>query len=231
MTANIPGIELLEIVAERLDALLEEVVFLGGAATALFVTDPGAPQVRHTTDVDVIVETAARMDYYKLSEKLRQLGFHEAVEEGTPICRWRVGEVALDVMPTRGEVLGFSNRWYPDAFAKANRCKLPTGIIIKLVTPPHFLATKVEAFQSRGKGDFLLSHDMEDIVTIIDGRAEIVEEVKNCDPELKAFLTESVRSFLEKEAFLESISGHLPPDVASQRRASFVLDRLRSISS
>jgi hypothetical protein len=52
-------------VAGRLGNLRERVVFLGGAATALLITDSAAPDVRVTTDVDVIVEIASRGDYYR----------------------------------------------------------------------------------------------------------------------------------------------------------------------
>lgn len=54
-------------VATRLGHLRDRVVFLGGAATALLVTDSGAPDVRVTIDVDVIVEIASRGDYYRLA--------------------------------------------------------------------------------------------------------------------------------------------------------------------
>ena len=42
------SIELLEIAAETLGELLEEVVFVGGATVVLWITDPGAPPVRPT---------------------------------------------------------------------------------------------------------------------------------------------------------------------------------------
>jgi hypothetical protein len=35
-----------------------------------------------------------------------------------------------------------------------------------------FVATKLEAFASRGGGDFLTSHDLEDVLNIVDGREE-----------------------------------------------------------
>jgi hypothetical protein len=47
-------------VAARLGHLREQVVFLGGAATALLITDSAAPLVRVMGDVDVIVEIASR---------------------------------------------------------------------------------------------------------------------------------------------------------------------------
>ena len=64
-------------VAERLGDLRERVVFLGGAATTLLITDPAAPDVRPTLDVDVIVEIGSGPDYYRLGQSLREIGFTE----------------------------------------------------------------------------------------------------------------------------------------------------------
>ena len=50
-------------VAECLGPLRQKVVFLGGAATGLFITDEAAPEVRATKDVDIIVEILSRSDY------------------------------------------------------------------------------------------------------------------------------------------------------------------------
>ena len=53
-----PNIEILEAAAERLITLNEEMVFVGGCATGLLLTDPAASPVRATIDVDVLVEVA-----------------------------------------------------------------------------------------------------------------------------------------------------------------------------
>ena len=45
---------------------------------------------------------------------------------------------------------------------------------IRVVTAPYFIATKIEAFRGRGRGDFLASHDLEDLIFVIDGRSSIV---------------------------------------------------------
>ena len=72
------------------------VVFLGGAATALLITDSATPDVRVTKDVDVIVEIASRGDYYRLAESLRSFGFAEDTSEGAPVCRWLVDGIVVD---------------------------------------------------------------------------------------------------------------------------------------
>ncbi len=225
------GRVLVETVARRLGPLRAEVAFLGGAAVSLLLSDEGAPEARSTVDVDVIVEVASRLAYYRLADRLRELGFREVSEEGAPVCRWEVGGVLVDVMPTLPEILGFSNRWYAEAFATATETQIAEDLVIRLVTPPYFLATKVEAFESRGGGNFLASHDMEDIVAVLDGRPEIVVEVARSGSPLRHFLRDAFASFLSQRSFVEAVSGHLPPDAASQARAPIVLKRAREITA
>lgn len=217
-------------VATRLGHLRERVVFLGGAATALLITDSAAPDVRVTVDVDVIVEITSRGDYYRLAESLRAAGFAEDAREGAPICRWIVDGTVVDVMPTDDEILGFSNRWYEQAMHHATTRLIDDDVAIRLVTAPYFLATKIEAFRSRGGDDYLISHDMEDIITLLDGRPEIVEEVSAAPEDVREFLAVQFAQFLRSRSFLDALPGHLPPDSASQQRVPILMERITTIS-
>ena len=60
-----PNLEMLGLIAEALGSLRDRRVFLGGCATGLLLTDPAAPTVRTTRDVDVIVEPASRSAYFR----------------------------------------------------------------------------------------------------------------------------------------------------------------------
>jgi hypothetical protein len=60
------NVERILIVAHRLGALANEVVFTGGAVAGLLITDPAVPDIRATIDIDVIVEIVTRTDYYRL---------------------------------------------------------------------------------------------------------------------------------------------------------------------
>jgi hypothetical protein len=83
-----PNLEILKLAVGQLGELIGEMVFLGGCATGLLVTDPAADPIRTTDDVDAIVDVATRAQYYQLSERLRQHGFSEDTSEGAPVCRW-----------------------------------------------------------------------------------------------------------------------------------------------
>jgi len=217
-------------VAKRLGDLRDKVVFVGGCATGLFITDPAIPEVRATQDVDIIVEVASRMAYYRLEEELRLKGFKQDMSENAPVCRWLVDVIKVDIMPTQEEILGFSNRWYLPAIKNAEQLQLEKELTIKLVSPPYFLATKIDAFNGRGGGDYMASHDMEDIITILDGRPEIVSEIRSSSDDLKDFLSRTFRILLASDEFLDSIPGHLSPDRASQTRLPLLIKRLREIA-
>jgi len=90
-----PNLRILELAVERLARLADDLVFLGGCATGLLVTDPGAPPVRATRDVGVITELGSLVEYYRLSKKLRARGFREDRGPGAPICRWVAAGVVL----------------------------------------------------------------------------------------------------------------------------------------
>ncbi len=104
---------------------------------------------------------------------------------------------------------------------------LPGGEQVRAVKAPYFLATKLEAFDGRGERDYLASIDMEDIITLIDGRAEVVDEVAEAAPDIRQFLATRFGNLLQTRSFLDAVSAHLSPDAASQRRMPIVLERIR----
>ena len=223
-------LEMIEQVAEKLGSLRSKVVFLGGSATGFHITDKAEPEIRATKDVDLIVEGASIVEYHRLEKTLMQLGFFRKLHEDDPICRWYINDVIVDVMPTDENILGFSNRWYLAAIKNSVKIELEQGLEILIVTAPYFLGTKLDAFFGRGKGDYLASHDMEDIINLINGRTEVWEDVKKAEPDLKNFIIKSFQGFLEDELFLEALPGHLLPDQASQARRSIILERIKKIA-
>ena len=216
-------------IAERLGPLRAKVVFLGGSATGFHITDKAEPEVRATRDVDIIVEAASVVAYHRLEKTLIELGFSQKIQEEDPICRWYIDDVIVDLMPTDENILGFSNSWYLPAIKNSVTIELKPNFEIRLVTAPYFLATKLDAFFGRGKGDYLVSHDMEDIINLINGRVEIIEDIQTSKADLKEFIINSLQGFLDDELFLEALPGHLLPDKASQGRRDIILKRIKKI--
>jgi len=145
------------------------------------------------------------------------------------VCRWLLDDKIIDSMPTRGDILGFSCVWYPLAYETATPIQLPDGTVIRLVTPACFLATKLSAFADRGRRDPITSHDLEDVIAVIDGRQEIVSDVSQAP----AILRSAIRELLDKVLALQDaedvVAAHLLPDAKSQERLPLVLDRIRGL--
>jgi predicted nucleotidyltransferase len=222
---------MVERIAEALGPLRERFVFLGGSATGLLITDQKAAAIRVTKDVDVIVEVATQSAYYQIDEALRAQGFRNDTSEGAPTCRYRLENLILDVMPTDPTILGFSNQWYPEAIHTAHEVVLPCGLTIRLVAPAYFLGTKLEAFFGRGQSDYYGSHDLEDLLAVVDGRPVIEREIENAPPALRAYLSGKLGALLADAQFCYALAGHVPGDPGSQARVPILLRRLKTIAA
>ena len=228
MRPDDPNYEYLLLIANALGDLRDNVVFVGGCTAGLLLTDPAAEGIRATKDVDAIVEAATLRQYYELESRLPALGFVREADSDV-ICRWRHAAtgVLFDLMPIDPTILGFSNRWYPEAARTATRVRLNDRIEIRRIAAPAFIATKLEAFVSRGRGDFLSSHDLEDVLTVVDGRSSIVDELRTASHELRQFVRETVSALLSEPRFED----YLPGMLADSSRTQIVLERLRSLVS
>lgn len=72
-----PNLDKLELVAHALGDLRGQLVFVGGCAVELLLTDPAPARV--TFDVDLVARDV-------------------------PICRWRYNNLEVDLMPTDARV-------------------------------------------------------------------------------------------------------------------------------
>ena len=105
------------------------------------------------------------------------------------------------------------------------------GRFARVIGPALFLATKLEAFEDRGKGDFYGSHDLEDIITLLDGRATIVQEVSSASDDVRRFIAGKFQNALKESDFLDAFPGHLSGMSGSRQRASMVMERVIAIAA
>ena len=226
MNVHDPNVAKVELIAQALGELREQLVFVGGCAVGLLLTDPAAAPPRVTYDVDLIAEVAALRAYHQLEGEFSRRGFARDMAADAPICRWRYQRLEVDLMPTDPQVLGFANRWYPLAVAGAERKLLPSGTTIRLIGAAAFMATKFEAFADRGRNDLLGSHDAEDIINLVDGRPELVADVASAPHELRSYLAERCGMWLVRPEFTDALTGMIAPDEALAERVQTVLQRL-----
>lgn len=211
-------------VYDALEEIAGEVVFVGGATVSLYADRP-ATESRPTEDVDILIEVAGRAGYAAIEEKLRSKGFTN--DPGSKvICRYIINNVVVDVMPTDKDILGFSNRWYEQAFATAQQFSLDDGYDISIMLPEYFLATKLEAFKSRGKGDGRLSTDFEDIVFVLNNRTAIWQEMEQAAPEVQSYLRDTFSKLMAIKYFGEWVEANL--EFYEQARARHISGKLQT---
>lgn len=223
-------------VADNLKELRDQVVFVGGMVRGALVTDPAVPGPRPTKDVDLILDLQSATHRVEIEARIRELGFRADMSEGAPICRYVLrgaapdgADIPVDFMPLDPRIFGFSNVWYPDAYSASQRVHTASGAI-RVIDAPHFVATKLEAFAARGGGDYY-HHDLEDVVVLVDGRSSLLDELAATSKELQHFIASEIGGLLGSPAFVESLSGHLPGDAASQARLPLLTARLKAFAA
>jgi predicted nucleotidyltransferase len=221
-----PNLDLLLAIARALGPLRERVVFVGGCATGLLVTNPAVTDIRSTEDVDAIIEIASLVAYHALRPELTKLGFVQTMRDNTPPFRWLWQRMQLDLVPLDEKVLGFANAWYRTGFAKAVVSHPAPDVSLKHLSAPYFLATKFEAFKDRGRNDVYASHDLEDIITIVDGRAELVDEIAQAPADVRAYIVSNIQALVDHP----EITNALPGIVLRSIRAAVVMQRLEAIA-
>lgn len=95
--------------------------------------------------------------------------------------------------------------------------------MIRAVSAPAFVATKLEAFIQRGHGDILGSHDLEDVLNIVDGREELGLELDATPAGPREAIREILGELLAHADFVNA----LPGLIADPDRTEIVLARLR----
>jgi predicted nucleotidyltransferase len=204
-----PNLGLLTGMALAMGPLCEQVVFVGGCATGLLVDNTALMDVRPTEDVDAIVEVASLAAYHRVAAGLMERGFKQTLADNTPPFRWFWNRMQLDLVPLDEKVLGFANPWYRVGYEAALTVELADGLRVRHLSAPHFLATKFEAFKDRGKNDVYLSHDLEDIMTVMEGRTAVAQEMAAAHVAVRQHVGQSVAVLLAMPDFHNALPGLL----------------------
>lgn len=188
--------------------------------------DRVSSELRPTDDVDILIELTKYDEFTQIEEKLRSKGFSNDIGSGV-ICRYKVQGITVDVMPTSGNILGFTNKWYEEGTRNGMHISVDENIEIRLFMPVYFLASKFEAFKSRGRNDGRQSSDFEDIVYIFNNRSAIWQEINEADRSVKDYLIYEMGSLLQNKYLDEWIGCHL--EYAEQRRVGFIIGSMQEL--
>jgi len=212
-------------VAQALQDLKEQMVFVGGAVISMYTDDPAADEIRPTGDIDLTIQLGGFAEWSNLQERLAKLGFSPD-PEGRAICSYLYKEISVDIMPAQDSSVGKSNRWYKPGFGYLWEVPVKDEKI-RILSVPYFLATKFEAFNHRG-GDYRTSHDFEDIIYVIDNRMNVVAEILAADKTVQTFLVQELSKVLESRFMEEIISSQISPLIVAERYP-IVLGKIRAI--
>lgn len=164
----------------------------------MLVTDNTVMEdIRFTDDVDLVIELAGITDWHRLIERLATRGFKITGQDEVN-CRFRFKGIIVDVMPSDPVILGYSNRWLTEGLTQSTTITLAANRKIQIFRPIHFLASKLEAFKGRGGGD-PYHKDVEDIIILIDGRPELLEELQQANAGLKQFISSEIAKLSKLE--------------------------------
>lgn len=214
-------------VANALGELNEKVIYVGGATVSLYVNDPAADDVRPTKDVDISIKVASFVELEDIREQLTDKGFIQSSDLDV-ICRFKLEDILVDVMATKPIAWAPANPWFEKGFEKLEKTKV-NDITIQIMPLTFFLASKFTAFHDRGGNDPRFSHDLEDIIYIIDNRTDWHQILINeQDQEVKEFLINEFRNILTSNKIQEAILGNLFYET-QDKRFSMIMDKINQV--
>jgi predicted nucleotidyltransferase len=228
MTPQLDAELMLLMVARALgQQILDKVAFVGGCTTSLLVTDEFSKEdARYTDDVDLIIGVMSQIEWHKFERTLtHEKGFRHSIEDKV-LCRLYLGELKVDFMPFDGSILGFTNCWYEKALATATPYNLKDEFTIRVLTPPLFIATKLEAYRGRGNNDPIGSKDVTDIIALFDGRLSLVDEIQQADRDIREYISVQLADLLQNSNFDYAVQGSTKSD---KERENLIFQRIEDV--
>jgi len=212
-------------VAKALKHLKEKMIFVGGAVVSLYTDDSSADEIRPTGDIDMTINLMNYNDWNKMQEQLAELGFYPD-PFGHAICSYKYNNIPVDIMPAHDGPLGPANKWYQWGFDNLQKVFVKDEEIL-ILPAPCFLATKFEAFNDRGT-DLRTSHDIEDIVYVLDNRVDIVQEINNTHLEIRKFLQSEIQNIIALGLMDDVLNAHIHP-IMRDERLPMVEEKIKEI--
>ncbi|MEO5796560.1 MAG: hypothetical protein ABIP34_17090 [Rhodoferax sp.] len=76
-----------------------------------------------------------------------------------------------------------------------------------------------------------VSHDMGDILGVVDGRGSLVDECLQSPPSLQTYLAAQFTLLMANRRFRDALPGHLPGDAVAQSRLSDLEATLQKLAN
>jgi hypothetical protein len=222
--------ELLAIAARAIEPLLNRVVFTGRQVAELLATDPVTVAPRATFASDAVLRVLSTASLDRVAVDLQRLGLRRVAHSATS-DRWSVDmNVTLDVTYVSGDESDPTTMWLEYASLLTMAVDVGNGLSARITGAPALLALDWAAFRSSGESA-LDSGELEDIIVLVAGRAEVVHEVGAAPPELRSFVASETRHFLEYDGAGHVMQFAIPGAKQLPALADRAAERLRSIAT
>jgi len=218
-------IESIKEIASGLGELNYKSVFVGGAVVSLYVDDPAADEARPTKDIDIALEIVTLGQLEKIRQELATRGFFPDPEEQV-VCRFVYKGILVDVMSTKETGWAPANFWFKEGFQHLQTITLDGDVAIQILPLAYFLASKFDAYHSRGK-DPRTSHDLEDVIFLLDNRVNLVADIITSPPNVLSYLQSEFASLITED-LEEAILGHMNP-FSRKERYPLLIEKLKTI--
>lgn len=200
-------------------------VFIGGGLVPLLLTDPGAAPARPTKDVDVVHEIATMGDSSYVRQLLLSAGFTDNMAPDKPGCALFFQEWRVDFLTTTPDGVS-GNRWFAAVIQDPVE-EVLDDVAVWRASTPSWIATKLEAWGNRGRlpsgAPDYYHQDLEDIIAVLDGRSETVDEISEGLGNVRNFVAQTFSILMTSREFLSALPGH----TGGEERARIVLERMR----
>lgn len=188
------------------------------------------PRARVTDDVDALLVSAGYSESAALEEAVARRSFRRDVS-ATHAHRWIApsGD-KLDLVPFEKHVGATGSALDHAAAATAIETELESGLTIRHVSAPAFIAMKLAAHADRFAGDPFASRDLQDALAVIASRPEIVDEMKLAPIEIRSFAATELRKLLAHPDAEEIAAAHLNDARPLAPVVQWTLERAREMA-
>ncbi|MAO52765.1 MAG: hypothetical protein CML16_18090 [Pusillimonas sp.] len=197
----------IEAIAIGLKELKDSTIFVGGAVVSLYADDPLTSDIRATEDIDLTIKVKHFSEFVLLNEKLLSQKFNPDPKSKS-IVRYIYNGIPVDVIPNGAEIaVTGTNKWYSYGYNDIRKIRVNSQEI-QIFSSAVFIATKFEAFNSRGK-DYRTSHDIEDILNVLQNSSVIVNEISKAHKDVQAFIKQELSRMISLPSSEEILSANI----------------------
>ena len=221
------------VAARAIAPLLNRVVFTGRQVAPLLQTSQVLPLARATFAADAVVRVLSSGSLDRLPGELQRLGFTRGARSSVS-DRWILNEgVTLEFTHVAGDASDPATVWLEYASLLTMAVDVGTAetpLTARITGAPALVALDWATYAASGESP-LDSGEIEDIISFVATRAEIVHEIGKAPPELRSFVAAETRRFLAWDGAEHVMRSAIPGADRLPALASRVAERLEKIAA